>query len=120
VTLRLAQDGASLSFAANLKAGAASDGLMLGRDFAQVVVGDLQFDLWTAGTRQNGAQWTFADASGRLTGTLLALADGSVDLAIEATGLSPSAIKFPTAVTVRIGGDYGSASALFVGRLDLP
>lgn len=120
VSLRLAQEGASLSFAANLRPGAASDGLMLGRDFAQVVVGDLPFDLWTAGTRQNGPQWTFADASGRLTGTLRALADGSVDLAIEATGLSLSAIKFPTAVTVRIGDDYGSASALFVGRLDLP
>ena len=108
-TLTLSQDGAGLTFSANLKPGEGGDGLNPVDDFVQVTFGDLNVFHWTGGPAQNGSQWT-----------LQKLADGSVNIAVQVTGLSPATLKFPTSVTVRIGDDYAPASVLLVGVLQVP
>jgi parallel beta-helix repeat protein len=116
--LTLDPSGAGLVFSANLKPGAGSDGINPGNDFAQVTFGELTLSLWTAGTAQQGSQWIFTGNG--VNGVLDKLPDGSVDVAVRATGLSLATLKFPTAIGVRVGDDYASASGLLVGTLQVP
>ena len=54
-----------------------------------------------------------------MNAVLMKQVDGSVTFTVNATGLGPAAVKFPTSTTLRVGDDFGSAALLLVGALRL-
>jgi parallel beta-helix repeat protein len=108
---------AELALSGRLTAGPESDGMRLGLDRAEVVVGDLAIPLWPAGFRAQGDRWTFVAGTGAVHATLARLDDGSVRFGLHASGLAIEAVRFPTTATVRIGDDYASIPVLLQGVL---
>jgi len=117
VSLGVAADG-SASFALDgvLRPGAGSDGMSPGTDYAEVVFGEWSFPIWVG--RQAGQP--FAENGGTATATVTPLGDGGVRFAVRASGLALGAIRFPTSVSLRVGDDIGSTSALLAGTLQIP
>ncbi len=121
VALTLGPGGrATLALSGTLRPGAGSDGMRPGIDHAQVTFGDIDLSLWVAGFQPQGPQWVFSGDGGSVNAVLLKQVDGSVIFTVNATGLSPAAVKFPTSAGLRVGDDFGSASLLLQGTLTLP
>ena len=110
--------GGSVDFAFSgiLEAGAGSDGMRPGADYAAVtsVTGAIS----TVGRPAGGPAVCEQRRNGeRRAG---AARGGTCQLNVQASGLQFAAVRFPVSVSLRLGDDVASASALLVGTLQVP
>lgn len=126
----IAMEAASLNFVANgnddftlrfvLAPGAASDGINLGEEYAQISLGGMQFTLPVTGfTSQGSNVWRYTGASGITSGTFTKLGDGSVRVEVIATGQNLSASESQIPLQAQIGDDFASTAFKVQGTLFL-
>lgn len=119
-TVALSEAGEDLTLSVNLRPSATSDGIEAGAEYVQVGFGGFQFFLPSANAHGGGPQWTYVGAGG-VSGTVTSLGDGSVDIALQATGLAAEAtLSTTTSISIHVGDDFAATAVPLRGILQYP
>jgi hypothetical protein len=112
-------DGFTLS--GRLTQGAESDGLGLGTDYVEIVLGGQTFTLPVSGfTFQGGTTWSFS-GTGPVTSGTFTKNGNSVDMSsVTGSGTNVAYPGGPTTIQLRIGDDTGSVNVPMRGTLLYP
>ncbi|MGE0682237.1 MAG: right-handed parallel beta-helix repeat-containing protein [Candidatus Binatia bacterium] len=111
--------GTGVIMNAKFQPGTKSDGVELGAEFIEVGFGGFQLFLPAAGFQKSGLQWTYG--GGGISGTFTELPDKSVEIVLQASGLTAeTTISTVLSVSISIGDDFGATTVPLQGSLQYP
>jgi parallel beta-helix repeat protein len=120
-TLTFSSAGQGFILATNLRPGASSDGIETGTEFIQISFGGYQYLLPIGSFTQSGSVWNYQGGGGVSSASIEELADGSVNVTLQVSGLALQAtLSTSMGVSVQVGDDFASSLVNFHGALQYP
>jgi hypothetical protein len=91
----------------------------VGKEYVEGLFGGFTFFISGSGFQKVGSQWIYGGGGGISRAVIEELADGSVNLTVEAAGLNLST-KIHPSISLQLGDDFGSAAVGLKGTLQFP
>jgi hypothetical protein len=120
VKVVLSESGDSFELTVTLTPGAASDGIEIGQDYAELILGGHEMFMPVVGFKKAKGKWSYIGLGPVTSGTFQALSDGSVKMTLKGSGAGLSPKDTPLSIGVRLGDDHGLRTVYVTGTLTYP